>query len=93
MSEETTDEEKTSEETTGKDISEMNFEEALEELKQIVTRLEKGEGRLDEAIDAYERGAKLKAHCELKLREAQAKIEKIGMGSDGTPQTEPLDQN
>ena len=55
----------------------MTFEDALAELKQIVERLEKGEGKLDEAIQAYERGAQLKRHCEQKLKEAEAKIEKI----------------
>ena len=66
------------------EITKLSFEEALEELKQIVSRLESGEGRLDEAIGAYERGALLKRHCETKLREAQEKIEKISLKADGT---------
>ncbi|OUS16842.1 exodeoxyribonuclease VII small subunit [Rhodospirillales bacterium 47_12_T64] len=73
------------------DIQTMSFEAALAELKMIVERLEQGEGKLDEAIGAYDRGAKLKAHCETKLREAQEKIEKITMGPDGQPRTEPFD--
>ena len=73
------------------DIRKRSFEQALEELKQIVARLESGEGRLDEAIEAYERGACLKAHCEAKLREAQAKIERIGLGPDGSPRSEPFE--
>lgn len=73
-------------------VESLSFEDALEELRQIVGRLESGEGKLDEAIAAYERGAKLKAHCEAKLREAQAKIEKIALGPDGQPRTEPFDQ-
>jgi exodeoxyribonuclease VII small subunit len=81
------------------DVEQMSFEDALAELKQIVERLEKGEGKLDEAIQAYERGAHLKRHCEQKLKEAEAKIEKIrvsgsGSGSDGSGgevSTEPLD--
>jgi exodeoxyribonuclease VII small subunit len=75
------------------DVAQMSFEQALEELRQIVGRLESGEGKLDEAIAAYERGAQLKAHCEAKLREAQAKIEKIALGPDGQPRTEPFDPN
>ena len=73
------------------DIKKMSFEQALEELKAIVERLEQGEGKLDEAIDAYDRGAALKRHCEDKLREAKAKIEKISLGADGAPATEPFD--
>ncbi|MEE8187728.1 MAG: exodeoxyribonuclease VII small subunit [Kiloniellales bacterium] len=65
------------------DVGKMSFEEALEELKEIVSRLESGEGKLDEAIEAYARGDKLKRHCEAKLREAQERIEKISLGPDG----------
>ncbi|WP_119166521.1 exodeoxyribonuclease VII small subunit [Algihabitans albus] len=73
------------------EIAQMSFEEALEELRQIVSRLESGEGQLDQAIDAYERGAHLKAHCEAKLREAQAKIEMIALGPDGAARGEPFE--
>ena len=73
------------------DIKTMSFEQALDELRQIVERLEKGEGKLDEAIDAYDRGAALKRHCEDKLREAKEKIEKISLGPDGEPTGEALD--
>ena len=73
------------------DIAKMSFEDALEELKTIVTRLETGEGKLDEAVEAYERGARLKRHCEAKLREAQEKIEKISLAGGGAAKTEPFD--
>jgi exodeoxyribonuclease VII small subunit len=72
-----------------RDIAAMSFEDALAELEQIVRRLEDGKSRLDEAISSYERGAALKRHCEAKLREAQAKIEKISLGPDGAPTTSP----
>jgi exodeoxyribonuclease VII small subunit len=76
---------------TQQDIAKMTFEQALEELKTIVEQLETGETRLDDAISAYERGSQLKRHCEDKLREAQAKIEKISLGSDGNVASEPFD--
>lgn len=72
-------------------VDSLSFEEALDELKRIVERLESGQGRLDEAISAYERGAQLKAHCEAKLKEAQLKIERISGGPRG-PSTEPFEQ-
>ncbi len=78
---------------THKDIGKMSFEDALEELKEIVAALESGEGKLDSAIDSYERGAKLKQHCETKLKEAQAKIDKISLGPDGDVTTEPFDSD
>lgn len=73
------------------DIRKLSFEQALDELKTIVTKLEQGQGTLDSAIGDYERGAALKRHCDAKLREAQAKIEKISLASDGTVSSEPFD--
>jgi exodeoxyribonuclease VII small subunit len=69
----------------------MSFEESLAELEKIVRELEEGQGRLEDAIGAYERGALLKQHCEAKLREAQAKVDKIVLTPDGGVATEPAD--
>ena len=71
------------------DIKKLSFEDALEQLEGIVSELETGQGKLDEAIKAYERGALLKRHCEAKRREAQARIDKIVEAADGTLDTEP----
>ncbi len=72
------------------DIGEKSFEQALEELEQIVRKLESGEGGLEQSISDYERGALLKAHCEAKLREARMRVEKIAERAGGLT-TEPLD--
>ncbi len=74
------------------DIRKMSFEQALEELKEIVERLEQGQGELDQAIDSYQRGALLKQHCETKLRDAEQKIAKISLSPGGAVATEDLDQ-
>jgi len=74
-----------------KEISTMSFEEALAELQALVKELEKGEGRLDEAVETYKRGIGLKEHCERKLREAQEKIAKIVVSPDGTVRADPVD--
>ena len=76
---------------TDRDIDKMSFEDALEELERIVRELEEGGVKLDMAIGAYERGAKLKSHCEKKLAEAKMKIEKISLGPAGAEGTEPAD--
>lgn len=74
------------------DIADMPFEKALAELEAIVDKLEAGKVDLADSIAIYERGEKLKAHCEKLLREAEARIEKITLKADGTPAgTEPLD--
>jgi exodeoxyribonuclease VII small subunit len=71
------------------DIASMSFEEALAELQSLVKSLEKGDSKLDDAINSYQRGVDLKRHCEAKLREAQLKVEKIVQSADGTIGTEP----
>ena len=64
-----------------RDIAEKSFEDALEELEDIVRELESGQVKLDEAVKHYERGALLKRHCEAKLADARMKVEKItGLG-------------
>jgi exodeoxyribonuclease VII small subunit len=73
------------------DISEMSFEDALAELERIVRQLEDGKAKLEDAIKAYERGALLKRHCEARLGEAKAKVDKISLAADGTAGTEPAD--
>ena len=57
------------------DIRKLSFEDALAEMEDIVQSLESGQVKLDEAIDAYTRGAHLKKHCQVKLKEAQARID------------------
>ena len=64
-------------------IDAMSFEDALAELEQIVRRLEAGQVKLDEAIRCYERGARLRRHCEGKLDEAQQRVDRIVVGADG----------
>ncbi len=77
---------------TQKDIASMSFEDALAELERIVSVLEKGQVGLEQSIQIYERGSALKAHCEAKLKSAQARIEKIVVGSEGSLSTEPFDK-
>ncbi len=55
----------------------MSFENAIKELEEIVEELEGNEISLDDAVSAYERGAKLKNICQKRLDEARLKVEKI----------------
>ena len=75
-----------------KDIATLSFEEALRELEQIVSELESGQAPLEQSIERYERGAKLKAHCEARLNEARLRVEKIVVGAGGEAiRAEPAD--
>jgi exodeoxyribonuclease VII small subunit len=74
------------------EVSKLTFEQALDELEKIVERLEQGNVALEESISQYERGEKLRDHCQKLLGAAEAKVEKIRLGADGEPKgTEPLD--
>ena len=55
----------------------ITFEKAIEELEDIIKSLEQGDVPLDNTIELYERGAKLKDFCEKKLKDAEIKIKKI----------------
>lgn len=71
--------------TDQRDIASLSFEESLKELEAIVARLESGDAALDESISLYTRGDALRAQCEARLKDAQMRIEKISLGSDGAP--------
>lgn len=53
----------------------LNFEEAIEELEEIVKELEEGGLPLDKSIDKFSRGIKLIKYCNKKLNETEKKIE------------------
>ena len=67
------------------DLSNLSFEDALKRLETIVQRLESGDASLDESIELYSEGDKLRAQCEARLKSAQEKIDRSVLGSDGSP--------
>ena len=72
--------------------TDMPFEKALEQLEDIVRRLEKGDVALDESVTIYERGEALKRHCEMLLKRAEARIQRITLTPDGRAEgVAPLD--
>ena len=68
-----------------KPIDQMSFEEAIRELEQVVTALDRGDVALEASIKLYERGAALKARCEAKLKEAEEKVAQITLDANGQP--------
>jgi exodeoxyribonuclease VII small subunit len=69
----------------GKAIKDMSFEDAIRELEQVVTALDRGDVALEDSIKLYERGAALKARCEAKLKEAEEKVAQITLDANGQP--------
>ena len=70
---------------TDQPVDAMNFEEAMEELEQVLGQLERGDVALEQSIKLYERGAALKARCESKLKEAEEKVATITLDPNGAP--------
>ena len=73
------------------DISGLSFEQALEQLERIVAELESGQAPLERSVEIYQRGARLKAHCEAKLEAAKLRVEKIVVGPGGPERVEPAE--
>ena len=74
-------------------INELSFEQALEKLENIVSQLESGQIKLEDAVKVYEEGNQLKKICEEKLKNAQMKVEKLLLDKQGEPvSTEALDE-
>ena len=65
------------------DIRKLSFEEAMQGLEEIVQRLEGGDVNLEDSIEIYTRGTQLKRHCEVKLRAAQERVDKIVADAEG----------
>jgi exodeoxyribonuclease VII small subunit len=70
-------------ETVTPEVESLSFEEAMAELEAIVKRLEGGQAKLEEAMDSYARGTALRAHCERKLAEAEARVQALVPGNGG----------
>ena len=70
---------------TAPPVAEMTFEEAMADLEQVVTQLERGDVALEDSIALYERGAELKKHCETKLKQAEEKVAAITLDVSGQP--------
>lgn len=55
----------------------LSFEEALEELEEVVDKLEAGDLDLKESLTEFEKGIKLSKFCSQALQEAEEKVEII----------------
>jgi exodeoxyribonuclease VII small subunit len=67
------------------------FEEAMEKLESIVTRLEEDKLPLDEMLASYEEGVTLARLCGEKLEAAEQKVRLITTQSGGTISLENFD--
>ena len=56
------------------DVAALSYEQARDELVDIVARLENGQAGLEESMDLWQRGEALAAHCATWLDHAEARI-------------------
>ncbi len=71
--------------------SEVTFEQALEKLEQIVTRLEDGQLGLDQSLAEYEQGMRYLKLCYDKLEHAERRIELLtGVDAEGNVTVRPF---
>lgn len=68
------------------EISKLTFEQAINQLKEIVDKIEQGEIPLQDSLDQYEKGMALIKLCRDILQKAEKRIEKI---SKEEPPKEP----
>jgi exodeoxyribonuclease VII small subunit len=67
------------------------FERSLDELEQLVQRMEKGDLSLDDSLQAYERGVALYRNCQTALEQAELRVRLLSdpLDPDGAV---PLDE-
>src|ERR1700730_8492750 len=58
-----------------KEAAVLSFEEAMDQLEQLVGKLENGDVPLEKAIDLFQEGMKLSHLCSQKLEQVERKIE------------------
>jgi exodeoxyribonuclease VII small subunit len=72
------------------DIASLSYEAALGQLDALIDKLERGSIPLEEAIAAYERGAKLAQHCAALLDRTERRVNQLVVGADGAIAERPL---
>jgi len=68
--------------TTSKSES-LDFETALKQLQEVVSRMENEQQSLDAAIADYAKGTQLATLCQQQLDAAQLKVEQLVKSKDG----------
>ncbi|HVH23965.1 MAG TPA: exodeoxyribonuclease VII small subunit [Pseudonocardia sp.] len=58
-------------------IEQLGYEQARDELAEVVRRLETGGLSLDESVALWERGEALARHCEQQLAGARERVQRV----------------
>ena len=71
----------------------QTFEQAMARLEEIVSRMERGDVPLEQALSLFEEGTKLVSQCTKLLDEAELKVIKLSKGPNGEPVESEFDEN
>jgi len=66
----------------------QTFETSLKELERIVRRLEEGDLPLEDSLKLFEDGVKLSRECQIRLNQAERRIEILLKDENGNPNLE-----
>jgi exodeoxyribonuclease VII small subunit len=66
------------------------FEEALNKLEKIVSKLEQGDISLEDSLKLFEEGIRLSRFCNQKLEEAERRVEILVRDKEGVLKPEPF---
>jgi exodeoxyribonuclease VII small subunit len=64
------------------EIKQLTFEQAYQQLEEVVQKLENGQLPLNEALELYQRGMALAQHCGIQLDNAELTIKELTPGGD-----------
>ena len=67
----------------------VDFEAALAELEELVSRMESGTLSLEASLEAFERGIKLTRDCQAALRQAELRVKALTQDGDEVDLTPP----
>ena len=74
-----------------KETSDLTFEQAFQQLEQVVQQLESEALPLDQSVSLFEQGMRLAKLCEAKLDQAEQKVSQLTGATEGPPTLSPFD--
>ena len=69
-----------------------SFEQSLDELEQLVVRMEQGELSLDDSLQSFERGIALYRDCQGALDRAKLRVDQL-LDPDNPASAQPFDDD
>ena len=70
--------------SSNNNVNEVSFEQALNQLTELVEKLESGELPLEESVAAFEQGVKFSRRCEALLDQAEQRLQVLNDSEDNS---------